>query len=393
MATSGAADARLQPASSTSAFAPTRASDDRECCSSIFNAPLCLSPDTRRIPTNGSRNAAASSHALNVGAQTPTSGKNASPAPIALEAAPLRPLTSAYVRTAPMNETPTSGPMSTSITHQARDDSSSRHSFSSSHSHAGRVRLRERKEYLFEAAAVRRGAARSGHGRQLVERAFAADASAAQQHEAIADSRGIGDLMNRQHERAAPGDLRAQRVGDFARLPQIEAVERFVREQNGLRREQAHRQERALALALRERAHRRIEDGFEIEARHDVLQRIDPAAEESQRVIERPADRLRRPRRDRVGQIKEDGAALVRPERAIFGRHHAAVRRQHTREALEERRLARPVRTDDAEHFAGTDREGHVAQRGDRSVAFGEMTDSNHNHRIYRRLGAYYQRP
>src|SRR5262245_19719722 len=165
------------------------------------------------MPTNGSRNAAASSHALNVGAQTPMSGENASPTPCPT-AVPFKPLASAYVRTALMNETPTSGPIATSITHQDRDAISSRHSLRRSHargecrSASGRP-SRERKEHLFQVSTLGPMAlavstlglmtlavatlgpttlARrlGGLARQLVERAFAADAPAAQQHEAIA---------------------------------------------------------------------------------------------------------------------------------------------------------------------------------------------------------------
>jgi len=65
---------------------------DIGCCISIFSAPLCLSPATRRIATNGRRNTAATSHALKVGAQTPMSGEKASPTPAVV---PFRPLASA----------------------------------------------------------------------------------------------------------------------------------------------------------------------------------------------------------------------------------------------------------------------------------------------------------
>src|SRR5215510_6200371 len=87
------------------------------------------------MPTNGSRNAAASSHALNVGAQTPMSGENASPTPCPT-AVPFKPLASAYVRTALMNVTPTSGPIATSSTHHDREAISSRTSLRSSHEKA-----------------------------------------------------------------------------------------------------------------------------------------------------------------------------------------------------------------------------------------------------------------
>ena len=81
---SGGSDAMIQPASRTSTFAAIRAIAGIGCCSSSFNAPLCRSPETRRIATNGSRNAAASSQALKVGAQTPISGEKASPTPAAV---------------------------------------------------------------------------------------------------------------------------------------------------------------------------------------------------------------------------------------------------------------------------------------------------------------------
>ncbi len=99
------------------------------------------------MPTNGKRNAAASSHALKVGAQMPTRGAKASPTPADV---PLSPLNSPYAVTALMNETPTSGPITTSITHQARDASSSRHSFRTNQPKAA---LREGKKHLFEIGA------------------------------------------------------------------------------------------------------------------------------------------------------------------------------------------------------------------------------------------------
>src|SRR5438105_15272484 len=99
-----------------------------------------------------------------------------------------------------MNDTPTSGPISISMSHHERDATSSRYSFSRSQLIAP---LREGKEGLLEigrAIAVRRR-----DGRQLVERAFAADAAAAQQHEAIAHARSVADLMDRQQHRPARG--------------------------------------------------------------------------------------------------------------------------------------------------------------------------------------------
>src|SRR3954447_14025844 len=116
-----------------------------------------------------------------------------------------------------MKVTPTSGPIATSNTHHARDATSSRYSFATSHDKEETAEgaeladknvfspisafsavpsLCERKEHLFQ---ILRGAAAGGGERsELVERAFAADAAAAQQHEAIAHPRRVVDLVNRQ---------------------------------------------------------------------------------------------------------------------------------------------------------------------------------------------------
>src|SRR5262245_3539745 len=98
-----------------------------------------------RMATNGRRNTAAISHALNAGAHTPISGDNASPTPADV---PFNPETSAYVWTAAMNETPMRGPIKKSSSHQARDTSNSRHSFRNSQSSG---ESGERKKHLFEA--------------------------------------------------------------------------------------------------------------------------------------------------------------------------------------------------------------------------------------------------
>src|SRR3954471_7914955 len=94
----------------------------------------------------------------------------------------------------------------------------------------------------------------SSEASQIVERAFAANPPAAQEHETIADASGVGDLMNRQHQRASAGGVVAQRRGDLTGLAQIEPFERFVGEKHGLRRQQPESEKRALALALRQGA-------------------------------------------------------------------------------------------------------------------------------------------
>src|SRR5690349_21855743 len=98
-----------------------------------------------------------------------------------------------------MKVTPTSGPISASMTHHERDVVSSRHSLRKSHVQA---LLCEGKEDLLEVRLqVMAGALASERG-ERVEGAFGDDPAAAQQHEAVADFGGIGDLMDGEKESA-----------------------------------------------------------------------------------------------------------------------------------------------------------------------------------------------
>src|SRR5258708_38106114 len=175
-----------------------------------------------------------------------------------------------------MNETPTSGPIATSSTHHAREATSSRYSFATNHdkdetaegaelaennvlfafsafsAFSAVPSLCECKNHLFEiVACAAAAAARGRHGGQLLARAFAPCAAAAQQYEAIADARRVPNLMNRQEHRPAHGGVGAQRLRHLAALTQIEAVERLVGPQHRLRHQQPGPQQPSLTLPLR----------------------------------------------------------------------------------------------------------------------------------------------
>src|SRR5581483_11906055 len=158
-------------------------------------------------------------------------------------------------RTALMNDTPTSGPIASSMTHHERDATSSRTSFSSSHEKAD---LRERKKGVLEGVRLRAA-------RDLVQRAFAAHAPFAEQHEAIAESRGVRDLMDREKQRATGRGVQSKCAADLARLAQIESIERLVGVQHRLRRQESDREQHAFALALREFADADVDQRLEIE--------------------------------------------------------------------------------------------------------------------------------
>jgi hypothetical protein len=112
----------------------------------------------------------------------------------------------------------------------------------------------ERKEDVLQRASL--VDRRLGHARsELVERALAADQSIAQEHEPVADPRGVADLMDRQEQRPPGGCHLAKQSGHFTRLPEVEAVERFVEQQDRVRSNQPHGQQHALPLSLRQLVH------------------------------------------------------------------------------------------------------------------------------------------
>src|SRR5258708_27106487 len=151
----------------------------------------------------------------------PYSGKGAWASPAA--ALPC-PLASAYERTALMKDTPTSGPTSASITHHERELINSRHSFLRSHLQA----LGEGKEDLLEIRRQVMAGALTRNPRERVKGAFGDNTAAAQQHEAITNLRGIGDLVNRQEERAVWRKVLAQCGSRLAALTKVKALERLL---------------------------------------------------------------------------------------------------------------------------------------------------------------------
>src|SRR5258705_10280627 len=89
----------------------------------------------------------------------------------------------------------------------------------------------ERKEDVLQA-----GWHQLGPGAQLVERSGAAHRAIRKQHETVADAFGIGELMDRENDRAPGRCNAANEPHHIARLPQIETIERLVHEEERLRR-------------------------------------------------------------------------------------------------------------------------------------------------------------
>src|SRR5258708_38817069 len=106
----------------------------------------------------------------------------------------------------------------------------------------------ERKKDILQSS---RGEPRSRA--EIVQRSGAANAAIGKQNEAVTNPLGVQQLMNRKDKCAAHSGFPAQDADDFANLPEIEAVERFVHEKQRVRREQPQRQQEPSAVTFRQR--------------------------------------------------------------------------------------------------------------------------------------------
>src|SRR5258705_13890239 len=102
----------------------------------------------------------------------------------------------------------------------------------------------ERKEHVLQTTR-----SQSSLCTKLLKRTHTTHRTVSQQHKAVADALGIGQLMDCQYERAAACRHAANESHDLARLPEIEAVEWLVHEQQRLRCEQRERQHQSPAVA------------------------------------------------------------------------------------------------------------------------------------------------
>jgi hypothetical protein len=210
----------------------------------------------------------------------------------------------------------------------------------------------------------------------VVQRALAADVPSAEEHEAIADAGRVGDLMDRQEQRAAASRLRAERRRNLAALSKVQPLERLVGKEHRRRHQQADRQHDPLPLPLRQRPNRMLQQRCQGEPGDEVLAQIPASPEKSDGKVERPADRLCRPGRDRVGQIEQRAAAFASCHRMAAEKDAPIRRGQHPRHAFEQRRLARSVGSDQAEDFAWADGKTDTGERGERAVMFRQSRDT-----------------
>src|SRR5207244_1974767 len=153
---------------------------------------------------------------------------------------------------------PTSGHSRSNIVHSARPLVMSRSSFVSNGQSGPDCRLYvlgKRKKNVLQ-----RAGRQLGLRAQFVQGAGAADPTSGEQNEAVTDPLRIGQLMNGKNERPAASGSVPKHLDDLARLPEIKAVERLIHQQDGMRRQQSQRQQKATVIPLRQRMYALVED-------------------------------------------------------------------------------------------------------------------------------------
>src|SRR4051812_6281897 len=132
---------------------------------------------------------------------------------------------------AAMKQMPTRGPIASSSAHHDLERTSCLHSLASSQMNG---RLGEGKEDLFQIVVRPRWPARQSERLEILERALATHTAAAEEHEAVAQPRGVADLVDREKQRAPARGMALKDGCHVPRLAQIETVEGFVDEERGL---------------------------------------------------------------------------------------------------------------------------------------------------------------
>src|SRR5262245_3028164 len=182
--------------------------------------------------------------------------------------------------------------------------------------------------------------------------------------------------MNRENERPAASNLATKYVGDFARLPQIEAVEWLVHQQYWMWRQQGQCQKEAAVIALRQRTYALLQHWAQPH-RSDRISGLN---------LRSPVNRREKRNDVRSGliligthtirKIKEGLAPLRGHQRFVMPKNLTGIRGNETSSRFQQSGLACAIWSDDAEHFSRPCREGHVIDGAFLAISFRQINDS-----------------
>ena len=182
--------------------------------------------------------------------------------------------------------------------------------------------------------------------------------------------------MNGENERPAASGLVAEHIDDLARLPQIEAVERLIHQQDGMRRQQRQRQQKATVIPLRQRMYALVEDGPESHRSDRVCGLCRRSPVDACKKRHHLGGRLVPIRAHAIRQIKECVAPLRRRQRLAMPENLSGIRGKEADNRFQQSGLAGAIRSDNAEHLARGRRECHTINRRLLAVPFRQICDA-----------------
>ena len=221
---------------------------------------------------------------------------------------------------------------------------------------------------------------------QVRERPDATDPAVREQHEAVTDPLGVDQLMNGQNKGAPIARDLADHAHDLARLPEVEAVERLVHQQQGLRRDQRERQHEPAAIAFRQCADALAQNRRKAECADRFCGDPSGPAIGGREEFKQACHVLVFPGAHAVRQVEHELATLRQGRGVAAPEDVTAVRGHKARDRFQQGGLARAVGSDEAEHLAGIHGKRNVGEGTLFAVALGDAGNLHQRRGVARRM-------
>lgn len=226
-------------------------------------------------------------------------------------------------------------------------------------------------------AAHRKAAGHVGHGQHLGRRAARGNRSLAQQQQVVAVAcRRLQVVQHQQRGQPLAARQLAHPLQHGELVVHVQCTDRLVQQQQARLRDQGLGQEHHLALATAELRQVAAGECGNIQRLQHDPHRVQVGRLHAQAQLAQPAQQhdLQHGQRHRCLQILRHVADRGRPGRRIVEAQRAAAR-QHARDGLDQRGLARAVWPDDAGDPARRALQAHALHRAALAVAHAEILD------------------
>jgi len=145
-------------------------------------------------------------------------------------------------------------------------------------------------------------------------------------------------------------------------LPEIEAVEGFIHEEQGMWRQQAQRQHQPSAVTLRQCVHTFVKNRRQTYRFNSILNLARRSSIDICKECQNPRNRLLLIRSHAVGKVEDGFAAARRRQLLSVPVNVTFTHRLHSGDGLKQGCFAGTVRTNDAKDLTGMNVEGNIRE-------------------------------